>query len=92
MPIALGWLSLGTVPFCYSAPFGPVNSVAHNGLLILFEKAGRKKLLLNTKVCGQVRSDGVAAPRLSTAFFIKAAQNCHLGDSMASKAVTAMVS
>lgn len=42
MPVALGWLSLGTAPFCYSVPFGPVNSVAHNGLLILFEKVGGK--------------------------------------------------
>lgn len=42
MPVAPGWLSLGTVPFCYSVPFGPVNSVAHNGLLILFERVGGK--------------------------------------------------
>lgn len=42
MPVAPGWLSLGTVPFCYAVPFGPVNSATHNGLLILFERVGGK--------------------------------------------------
>lgn len=37
---------------------------------------------------GQVRSGRAAAPRFSTAFFIKAVQNCHLGDSTASKTVS----
>lgn len=42
MPVALGWLSPVTAPFCSLVPFGPVNSVAHNGLLILFERVGGK--------------------------------------------------
>jgi len=52
VPVALGWLSLGTLPFCHSVPFGPVNLVAHNGLLILSERVGGKTTPVYKSVVG----------------------------------------
>lgn len=68
MPVALGWLSLSSGPFCHSAPFAPVHSVAHNGLLILFERVGGTATPVYMDGCRGVDQTGQPLPDTARLF------------------------